>query len=136
MHNRLVNRLVFPTRHVLVCEDDTEVQAAIAARLARLFGGQGHVQVSLVPGAAQAAGLIAAVGVEVILLDHDMPFGNGPDLLSWLKATERNVPVITFSGISANNDNLMALGAHHRFEKQAVLDGAADDLLRAILGVS
>lgn len=135
MNNRLVNRLTFPTRHVLVCEDNTEAQARIARHLADVFGPEGDVHVSIVSGAVAASGLLTTMGAELVLLDHDMPYGNGPDLLEWLRATGRNVPVITFSGIPGNNDNLMACGAHYRFMKDDVIDGAADALMRQLLGV-
>lgn len=135
--NRLVNRKTFPTQHVIVCEDDLNVQAQISAKFAQMFDGQGYVQVSYVPGAVQAAAVILRAGMELILLDHDMPFGNGIDLLAWLKSSGfppgPRFPVITFSGIEANNDALMAAGATHRFSKSSVLEGAADEaILKAV----
>lgn len=135
--NRLVNRKTFPTQHVIVCEDDLNVQAQIAAKFAQMFEPQGCVQVSFVPGAVQAAAVILKSGMELILLDHDMPFGNGIDLLAWLKSSGfppgPRFPVITFSGIEANNDALMAAGATHRFNKSSVLEGAADEaILKAV----
>lgn len=133
--NRHVNRVTFPSRHILVCEDDIGQQIRIAQHLLHLFGGQGQVQISIVAGAAQAAGLMERVGVELILLDHDMPFGNGGDLLAWLAATGRQTPVITFSGIPSNNAAMMAAGANHRFDKDEVIAGAADEVILKILGV-
>ncbi len=134
MKNRLVNRKTFPTKHVVVCEDDLDVQWVIARRPGQLFGGQGLVQVSFVPGAVQASGVISKAGVELVLLDHDMPFGNGIDFLAWLKDYGLgHMPIITFSGIQANNEALMAAGATHHFDKSQVLSGAADRLIMQIL---
>jgi len=138
-NNQLTNRTTFPTRHVLVCEDDIQEQARIAQHFAELFGGQGHVQVSFVPGGGQAAGVCERIGVELILLDHDMPYGSGPEFLAWLHETGRydndDTKIITFSGIPANNDALFAAGAHHRFSKEDVITGKADTLILQILGL-
>jgi DNA-binding response OmpR family regulator len=131
------NRLKFPTRHVLVCEDVLANQAGIARHLCDVFEHEGEVVVSFVPGAAQAAAVMQAPpGVHLVILDRDMPHGNGDDLLEWFAASRVQVPVLTFSGIPGNNDALIGLGAHHRFEKQAVIDGAADALIKQILGVT
>lgn len=131
--NRLINRRLFPTKHVIVCEDDVDMQSKIIALFARMFDSQGLVQISLVPGAAQAAGILSRVGAELIILDHDMPFGNGIDLLTWLKSNGHVTPVITFSGIDANNDALMNAGATHKFSKNDVLNGLADQVIRKYL---
>lgn len=134
MQNRLVGRSIFPLKHVLVCEDDIRSAGRLALHLADLFGGQGHVQVSIVSGAVQAAGLMSRVGVDLLILDHDMPFGNGPDLMEWLKETGHKPPIITFSGVEKNNDYLMSLGALYQFSKDEVIEGKADDVLKQILG--
>jgi CheY-like chemotaxis protein len=134
MQNRLVGRSIFPLKHVLVCEDNIRSVGLLAAHLADLFGGVGHVQVSFVSGAVQAAGLMSRVGVDLLILDHDMPFGNGPDLMAWLKETGHRPPIITFSGVPKNNDYMMSLGALYQFNKDEVIAGKADDILKQILG--
>lgn len=134
------NRWLFPTKHVLVCEDDIAQQARIAAKLSNLFSPQGKVQVSFVPGAMAAAGVILArpgLVPDLILLDHDMPYGTGPELVRWLRGLVEpysKIPIITFSGIPENNDRLMAAGADHKFRKDDVIDGAADEIIWKILG--
>lgn len=159
---RLVNRLEMPTKHVLVVEDDLHNQAAICIKLAQLFGHQGKVQVSVVPGAEMAASSLTMGGwsaplieegtdtcpkcgyhegpqkckaVDLVLLDHDLPYGNGVDLLEYVKNWFMTVPVITFSGIDSNNDALMSAGANYKFSKQQVLSGEADQLIRMVLGL-
>ena len=76
------------------------------------------------------------MAVDLILLDHDMLCGDGPELLTWMKSRGCAVPVITFSGIPANNDHLIRCGARHRFEKSEVIRGDADDLIRDLLRIS
>lgn len=131
---RLHNRAVFPTKHVLVCEDDLDNQKRIAKHLADLFrpyGGQ--VQVSFVPGGLQAAAVMSEVGVDLVILDHDMPFGSGSELLNWMKSQGHQPPVITFSGIPYNNSFMVGRGAQHNFDKEQVIEGRANSLIRELL---
>jgi CheY-like chemotaxis protein len=130
------NRATYPTKHVLICEDDLNNQRNIMAKLAAMYPGDGHVQATLCCGALAAATLLSVpqIKFDLIILDHDLPEGNGSDLLGWLKEENRDIPVITFSGIPANNEHMRTLGAHHIFSKPEVLAGAADDILRSILG--
>ena len=81
-----------------------------------------------------AAAIIGSCSVDVILLDHDMPQGNGADLLNWMKKTGRSIPVITFSGIPQNNQIMGTLGATYAyFQKEDVIGGKADDLIRGLV---
>jgi len=132
---KLVNRLRMPIRHVLVCEDVLRNQAEIASHFEDLFAHEGEVQVSFVCGAEAAAAILSSMPVDLILLDHDMPFGDGPELLKWMGTRGVSAPVITFSGIPENNDRLVRCGAKHRFEKGDVIRGRADDLIKALLGL-
>jgi CheY-like chemotaxis protein len=129
------NRRKMPTKHVLICEDDLGNQAQMALHFAAVFDVQGPVEFSFVPGGMAAAGVIGWRTVDLIILDHDMPHGNGPDLLEWMKAHDKKIPIITFSGITENNDRMMQLGAHHHFGKSQVIEGKADALIKQILGI-
>lgn len=136
------NRAVFPTKHLMVCEDNIGQQARASARLRDMFGPDQLLQVSLVPGARQAAAVMLATNVDLILLDHDMPDGNGQSLLNWMVTTGlgQRVAVVTFSGIPENNRRMSAASsAHfkdfHVFSKEDVLTGSADGVIRSILGI-
>jgi CheY-like chemotaxis protein len=131
--HKLVNRIRMPEKHVLVCEDVIQNQARIATHFERLFAHEGPVQASFVCGAEAAAAILSCMEVDLILLDHDMPYGNGPELLKWMKCHSCTVPIITFSGIPANNDHLVRCGASHRFEKDDVIGGRADGLIKELL---
>jgi len=132
---RHVNRLTYPQKHVLICEDDLTNQKNILEHFLQIFDPQGLVQFTVVPGALMAAAIIMQCNVDLILLDHDMPQGNGTDFLNWLKTSGKTIPVITFSGISENNTHMMGLGAHHQFGKQEVILGKADSLIKRLLQV-
>lgn len=132
---RYIARLKFPHKHLLICEDDLDYQIRFTISMRRLFEPQGEVIVSIVSGSLAAAGIISSTTVDLIILDHDMPYGNGSDLLNWLKEQNKNIPVITASGINSNNEQMFALGANHQFSKQEVIDGFADHIITGILGV-
>lgn len=135
---KLVNRLNMPTKTVLVCEDDLQQQARIAVALLNLFGHQSDVQVVFVPGGEYAAAVVEWVQekVAVILLDHDMPYGDGVELLEQLKewGVLDQIKVITFSGIPQNNKRLMQHGAHHEYTKDQVINGEANREILAAVG--
>jgi CheY-like chemotaxis protein len=134
---RHVNRQEYPQKRILVCEDDLDQQGRLAAHFSRLFGPQHKVQVSFVDGGLAASAVLCYAKVDLILLDHDMPEGNGVDLLRWLRPqmTLQGIPIVTFSGIEGNNVALVREGAHHKSSKEEVLSGKADELIRKLLGL-
>lgn len=124
-----------PRKHVLVCEDTLVGQARMATHFANESYPHGKVYVTYAPCAEIAAAVIEAMPVHLLILDHDMPYGNGTDLLLWLKDRDAPHPfVITFSGIPQNNVNMQAIHPPaNRFTKEEVISGKADDLIRRIL---
>lgn len=132
---RSQNRQEFPDKHILICEDDLDNQIVIAIHLRRSFSPQGRVQFSFVSGSMAAAGIISWCSVDLVILDFDMPQGNGADLMRWLQNTSKRIPVITFSEIEENNDLLSSLGATNKFSKQEVLQGKADSVIKILLGL-
>ena len=132
---RHYNRLKMPTKHIVVCEDDLGAQARISAHFAQIFEHQGYIIISYVSGSLAAASIIFYEQVDLIILDHDMPRGNGPDLLAWLKQENKNIPIITFSGIPHNNMTMQLLGVKHIFNKEDVINGCADDVIKSVLGL-
>lgn len=131
----LVNRLVEPTKHILVLDDVINNQARILQHFNEVFEHEGEVEVSCLPGGDFAKLMLEMISVDVILLDHDMPHGMGDEFMKWLRARNNKTPVITFSGITSNCQHLLDLGADYGFEKEAVIQGYADDLILSILNV-
>jgi CheY-like chemotaxis protein len=127
---RHVARQTYPQKHILICEDDLTNQKRILEHLLSIFEPQGIVQFSVVCGGIQAASIISSCNVDLIILDHDMPQGNGTDLLHWLKGRNSTIPVVTFSGIPSNNINMMNLGATFLFQKEEVMTGMADNMIK------
>ena len=130
-----VGRLGMPTKNILVCEDNLINQSNIAKHFRDIFPQENDIEVSYVSGGLAAASIIQNIKVDLIILDHDMPNGTGPDLQKWMDSEGHKIPVITFSGAPTNNDHMMGLGADHKFMKQDVIAGAADKLIKEILNV-
>jgi CheY-like chemotaxis protein len=128
------NRQKYPQKHILICEDDLTQQKRILEHFLSIFEPQGEVQFSVVPGALMAAAIISSVKADLIILDHDMPQGNGSDLLAWLTQQNNTTPVITFSGIPQNNTHMGNLGAAFPFfGKEDVISGKADGLILKLI---
>lgn len=130
---RLHNRLTYPHKHVLICEDNLTQQKRILEHFHDVFPPEGHVQFSVVGGTMMAEAIIDKYPINLIILDHDLPYGNGSDLLTWMKEKDIKIPVITFSGIPYNNAHMMNLGADHHFQKEEVISGKADNIIKQIL---
>lgn len=132
---RLVNRTTYPQKHILVCEDVMTNQMGIIKHFADIFDPEGIVQVSLVTGSVAAAAIISAgLKIDLILLDHDMPQGNGSDLIQWMKNNNHNIPIIAFSGIPYNNEHMSNLGVpYSQWTKGEIIDGKADGLIKNLL---
>lgn len=128
------NRLVYPQKHLMIVEDIISNQKRALDHFHDIFDSDGLVQISLVPGALAAACIIKNCKIDLIILDHDLPEGNGSDLLIWMKKNNINIPVITFSGIPYNNAHMGNLGAtYYFFGKEDVISGKTDDLIKGIL---
>jgi predicted protein tyrosine phosphatase/CheY-like chemotaxis protein len=130
---RTHNRLTLPTKHLLIVEDLISNQMNILSHFNEIFEADGLVQISVVPGAESAAALIELCKIDLIILDHDLPEGNGSDLLNWMKSKNIQIPIITFSGIPYNNSHMINLGANYLFNKNEVINGDADHLIKKIL---
>jgi len=112
-------------------------QHKILERLMKVVPLDGTVEIHLVSGSLAAANIIANQNIDLIILDHDMAYGSGSDLLLWLKNRKENdsklkeIQIITASGIPANNEHMISLGAHHKFNKQEIIDGLADEIIKS-----
>ena len=151
---RHINRLHFPNKYVLICEDDLHHQHEFALLMKQLFDRQGTVDFTFTSSGIVAASVVEHMKniavqmsggnkaepslLKLIILDHDMPLGNASDLLQWMNTKMHNVPVITASGISQNNDHMKRIcddyGIEcHKFQKPEVTGGFANDLIKEIL---
>lgn len=131
---RLWNRKTYPTKHILICEDNIENQKRFMNHFAEIFDSEGHVQISLVSGSLAASAIISYTNIDLIILDHDLPEGNGSDLIKWMKDKNINIPIITASGIHQNNVIMGELGAqYYCFNKENVINGDVDFLIKHIV---
>ncbi len=138
---KLDNRPQMPVRHVLIVEDNINWQVEALKCFARIYGGEHLVQCSVCCGGQPAASFLSyqSAGLDLVLLDHDMPMGDGVEFLKWfrkgfpLDAKPAPIPVITFSGIEENNAALCDAGATHRGSKTALATGQLDGLITGLL---
>jgi len=129
-----MNRLIYPQKHILVVEDNLSCQYEIASHFNDIFEAEGSVIVSFVSNAITAAAILMhKIPVHLILLDHDLQWGNGTELLTMMKNMGIKIPVITFSGIPYNNKKMVEFGADYEYQKQDVINGKADHLIKDII---
>lgn len=136
---RHINRRHFPRKYVLVVEDDLENQVRFATWATARFEGQGDVQFDFVTSAISAALILHQLNPHLIILDHDLPYGNASDLLAWMANNgKKDIPIITASGIPHNNQHMVkvceeyGLEVYH-FQKPQVFFGDADHVVRQLL---
>ena len=111
--DRHINRLEFPDKWGLILEDDVTWQVNFLSFLKERFGDQSKWMFLACP----APSLVSYKDKEpsFILLDHDMPWGNGPEFME--QRLKFPTPVCAVSGIPANNQRLMELGASFTAKK-------------------
>ena len=129
---RHINRMQFPDTHILVVEDDLHHQREFVEWANTIWSRQGKVQFDFVCSGLSAASIINSLEIDLIILDHDLPVGNGTDLLRWMKhSCHLNIPIITASGIPQNNDHMERLCKElsievYKYDKFQVIAGGAN----------
>lgn len=135
------NRRYFPDKQIIICEDDLHHQMEFAQLMRTLFEPQGKVDITFTPSGAVAAKAIEIYRehLNLIILDHDMPIGNGTDLIKWMAMNSyHDIPIITASGHLPNNPHMVDLCRSltipvHKYTKREVLDGKANDLIKELV---
>lgn len=106
-----------PTMRVLVAEDDRMMSQLLCAMLR----SAGHQPIPVYDGASAMMAAMRSPAPELIVLDLNMPAGDGRVTLSKLKQSGKTnqIPVLVVSGdqADATPDNVMALGAAAFLEK-------------------
>ena len=98
--------------HILLIEDDVQTAEAIAAMLAREGMTLDHA-----PDGERGLGAAGAAAIDVIILDRMLPGMSGVDVVTRLRASGIEKPVLMLSALGR---------AEHRIEG---LDGGVDDYL-------
>lgn len=116
-----MNRKVFPTRWILVVEDNIEMQSMLLSLLRKRYGSEGAIMATAVSSARHAVALLQDKGLVdrllCILADHDTQWGTGSQLLEYLKMHKITSPICSISGIHANNVNMVNAGANEGTNK-------------------
>jgi CheY-like chemotaxis protein len=136
---QLHNRLEFPTHHVMICEDDLNNQVRFTETMQGLFPPQGKVQFDFMCSALGAAAVMQFMKIDLLILDHDMPYGFGSQLILYM--AENNLfrtPIITASGIRENNVMMYNLAKTfgidcYQYMKEDVFYGKTNNLIKVLL---
>ncbi len=89
--------------HILLVDDEKDIRDPLAAYLER-----GGYRVSKAENAAAARALLAAKGIDLVLLDIMMPGEDGLALTGFIRATA-NVPVILLTARAEETDRIVGL---------------------------
>jgi CheY-like chemotaxis protein len=114
---------------ILIVEDD----AVLRKHLARLFLREGYA-VSTAACRAEATGHLAQAPFDVLLLDLQLPDGNGLDLLANLATDRRPELAVVMSAFCGDDNDLRAQRLNVRRLLRKPLDLV--QLLDAVRGVS
>lgn len=90
-------------RTILIAEDDADISELLSLYL----NGEGY-KVLLAENGRQALELIAAVKIDLAILDIMMPEMNGYDVLKEIRA-DRNFPVLMLSAKDMDTDKILGL---------------------------
>lgn len=103
---------------ILIIDDNQEFAAAVCSQLKADFG----FTVVVVPNAKQAAERLQTlnVGIDVIVVDYEMPGMNGLEFLRWMKKSNNQTPVVmlTAAGSDVVAVEAMKLGAYDYVRKE------------------
>ncbi len=126
-----VNRIHFPDKMLLIVEDDLFQQKRFLDWALTLFDPQGRVRVACVSNAVEAWAILQVKEIRpfAIILDHDLQWGSGSELLALMHEHLIKIPVITASGIPANNQRMYGAGAEYVYIKDQVIAGMADEIV-------
>ncbi len=130
-----VNRAVFPDKYILIVEDDLLQQLRFAQHFHEVFYDQGNVRINFVSSAIDAACLIGSTAPkpDVIILDHDLQYGTGSELIGFMEERSITIPIITASGLPGNNAKMAQIGVYAICSKEDVISGRTDFLIEDIL---
>ncbi len=103
---------------ILLIDDDKAFIDVIALRLRE----ECHHQTTVVYSAVEALQKLETMsaGVDVILVDYEMPEMNGIEFLRWMRANNKKTPVIVLTALSSERlaSEAMKLGAYDYLRKE------------------
>jgi two-component system response regulator AtoC len=116
---------------LLIVEDE----AVLARNLVKLFSRQGF-EAQHASGIAEAQRIVAAMSIDVVLLDLRLPDGSGLDFLDAVLATDADLPVIMMTAYGSVADAVRAMqrGARDYVQKPFELDEIQLKVAHALRG--
>ena len=97
-----------PYRKVLYVDDDVDACEMMVSWL-----GKDHDDMTVITAhsAGKARELISGTSFDLFILDARLPDETGWDLCRQIRKTDRETPVLIYSGMSDNNDRKIAMDA-------------------------
>ena len=115
---------------VLVVDDSAGVRTLMAATLR----GQGF-EVVVMPGAREAARVMADQRFDILVVDYSMPGSSGVELVEALRHSGVDLPIVMVSGVAAESDKESAwkAGVDAYLDKFDLRHGALVETIRRLL---
>ena len=113
----LVNRLEYPVKYIMVVEDDMTHQKLWMDKLSTIFKPQGDTIIVMAPTADIAYSIVKDRTErhiypslpKILILDHDLQWGNGRELIIGMNSLGVSCPLFLSSGIDENNEKMKDL---------------------------
>jgi CheY-like chemotaxis protein len=102
---------------ILIVDDDDDLRNMLHRMLSSL-----EYRVESVSDAGAAIASISAQPPDIILTDIYMPAGDGFELLNWLRANDKAIPVVAMSGSGSVPNRYDQLTIAERLGAAAVID--------------
>jgi len=120
-----------PTNFLVV--DDEEYARHALCRVLKIIGGNGNVKLFEAPGGQDAVDLMETVPMECVLLDIQMPGGDGTDWMPRMLQLQPNAAIVMVTGI---HDEERAVEAMKKGALDYLVKGSISpwSLQRAIVG--
>ena len=107
----LRNRIAMPSRHVLIVEDDHFHAYQWLEIFSRRYKREGDTVISVAASALAALEIPKHHPVTFAIVDHDLQFGNGRELIKYWRDVGCTFPIAAASGIPQNNAIMLDAGA-------------------------
>jgi DNA-binding response OmpR family regulator len=95
-----------PINKVLIVDDNVEVRDTVSIMLTRKLGEA--IQIKIAGSVNEARALLAEFAPDLVMCDHDLPDGKGPELFAELRKQNDGPFICLMSGTPIRED----LGAH------------------------
>lgn len=106
-----------PGRHFIIADDDHDLRFFVRRILQREFPA---AKISEAANGEEALQLYDTDGADLMVIDHQIPFLNGTELIRKLRARSASIPLVMASNHPEARDAAMTAGATCFVEKKSL----------------